>query len=50
MLPVERQEAILRRIEIEGLVRTLGLARDFKVTDETIRKYLEALAAARIAT
>jgi DeoR/GlpR family transcriptional regulator of sugar metabolism len=47
MLPAERQEAIMRRIEIEGVVRTLGLAREFKVTDETIRKDLEALAAAR---
>lgn len=47
MLPAERQAAILRRIEIEGVVRTLGLARDFGVTDETIRKDIQELAAAR---
>lgn len=44
MLPAERQDAILRRLDLEGTVRTTALARDFKVTDETIRKDLEELA------
>jgi len=47
MLPAQRQQAILDRLEAEGAVRTLELARLFKVTDETIRKDLDALAAAR---
>lgn len=47
MLPSERHNAILRRIDLEGTVRTTQLARDFQVTDETIRKDLEGLAEAR---
>lgn len=43
MSPLNRQESILRRIEREGTVRSLELARDFEVTPETIRKDLEQL-------
>lgn len=47
MLPSQRQQAILDRLEINGSVRTLELARLFNVSDETIRKDLDSLAAAR---
>ncbi|MGE9292701.1 DeoR/GlpR family DNA-binding transcription regulator [Ruficoccus sp. ZRK36] len=47
MLPAQRQEVILRRIEAEGSVKSGQLARDFGVTNETIRKDLEALEDAR---
>ncbi|WP_269523832.1 DeoR/GlpR family DNA-binding transcription regulator [Coraliomargarita parva] len=47
MLPSKRQELILRRIESEGSVRSLDLASAFGVTNETIRKDLEALAGAK---
>lgn len=47
MLSAQRQDAILRRIEVDGVVRTLELSRVFSVSDETIRKDLEALAAAK---
>lgn len=46
MLPPQRQQIILELLEAEGSVRTLPLARRFKVTDETIRHDLDALAAA----
>ncbi|MGZ0654419.1 DeoR/GlpR family DNA-binding transcription regulator [Coraliomargarita sp. W4R53] len=45
MLPAQRQEFILRHIEAEGSVKNIELAREFEVTNETIRKDLEALAA-----
>jgi len=44
MLPHERQELILRKIETNGMVKSIQLAKEFKVTNETIRKDLEALA------
>jgi DeoR/GlpR family transcriptional regulator of sugar metabolism len=47
MLPSQRQEFILRRIEAEGSVKSVELAREFTVTNETIRKDLEALEAAK---
>ena len=43
MLPPERQNAILARLAEHGSVRTVELAEVLKVTDETIRKDLEAL-------
>lgn len=43
MLPSERQQMILERLSAEGSVRTVGLAADLGVTDETIRKDFEAL-------
>jgi len=43
MLPSQRQEFILRRIEADGAVKSIDLARSFGVTNETIRKDLEAL-------
>jgi Transcriptional regulators of sugar metabolism len=47
MLPSQRQEFILRRIEAEGSVKSIRLAREFEVTNETIRKDLEILADAK---
>lgn len=47
MLPSQRQEFILRRIEAEGSVKSIELAREFYVTNETIRKDLESLANAK---
>ncbi|MBC2593584.1 DeoR/GlpR transcriptional regulator [Ruficoccus amylovorans] len=47
MLPAQRQEMILRRIEAEGSVSNAELADAFNVTHETIRKDLEALAEAK---
>ena len=46
MLPTQRQEFILRRIEADGSVKSIDLAREFGVTNETIRKDLEFLAEA----
>jgi len=45
MLLSERHQAILALIEEHNVVRTVDLARRFGVTDETIRKDLDALAA-----
>lgn len=42
-----RQELIIRRLEAEGSVKTADLVKAFKVTNETIRKDLEALSAAK---
>jgi DeoR/GlpR family transcriptional regulator of sugar metabolism len=47
MLPTQRQEFILRRIEAEGSVKSVELAEEFSVTNETIRKDLEVLAGAK---
>jgi len=47
MLPSQRQEFILRRIEADGSVKSVDLAREFSVTNETIRKDLEALEEAK---
>ena len=47
MLPSQRQEFILRRIEADGSVKNIDLAREFSVTNETIRKDLETLARAK---
>ncbi len=47
MLPAQRQEIILRRIEAAGSVQSAELAASFEVTNETIRKDLEALAKAK---
>ena len=43
MLPVERQSIILSRLADSDSVRTTELATTLEVTDETIRKDLEAL-------
>ncbi len=43
MLRPERQDFILKRLEKEGSVRTTGLASEMEVTDETVRRDLEAL-------
>ena len=47
MLPSQRQEYILRRIDAEGSVTNAELAEAFNVTNETIRKDLQALAETR---
>lgn len=47
MLPAQRQETILRHLEVDNSVRTADLVREFGVTEETIRKDLEMLAAAK---
>ena len=44
MLAPERQQQILALLEKQGTVRTVDLAREFRVTDETIRRDLQALA------
>lgn len=43
MLAPERQQIILSLIEDRGTVRTVDLAVEFEVTDETIRRDLQAL-------
>lgn len=40
MLPLQRHEAILRQLELLGVVRTVDLVRLLEVTDETIRRDL----------
>lgn len=47
MLATERQNQILALIEERGSVRTVDLAEEFDVTDETIRRDLQVLADAR---
>jgi len=44
MLALERQQQILALLEERGTVRTIDLAEEFQVTDETIRRDLQALA------
>ncbi|MGZ0654280.1 DeoR/GlpR family DNA-binding transcription regulator [Coraliomargarita sp. W4R53] len=44
MLAPERQQQILTLLEERGTVRTIDLAEEFQVTDETIRRDLQALA------
>jgi len=43
MLPIERQTVIITKLASAESVRTIELAADLAVTDETIRKDLEAL-------
>ncbi|MGB0409437.1 MAG: DeoR/GlpR family DNA-binding transcription regulator [Opitutales bacterium] len=43
MLAQERQQHILTRLEVQGTVRTIDLAEEFQVTDETIRRDLQVL-------
>lgn len=45
MLAAERQNLILKRSQFEGAVRTTGLAKELGVTEETIRRDLEKMAA-----
>jgi DeoR/GlpR family transcriptional regulator of sugar metabolism len=47
MLAQERQQRILSLLEERGTVRTIDLAEDFAVTDETIRRDLQVLDEAR---
>lgn len=44
MLAPERQQQILSLLDQRGIVRTLDLAEEFQVTDETIRRDLQVLA------
>lgn len=44
MLALERHQQILSLLETSGTVRTIDLAREFRVTDETIRRDLQILA------
>jgi DeoR/GlpR family transcriptional regulator of sugar metabolism len=44
MLALERQTQILTLLEERGTVRTMDLAEEFQVTDETIRRDLQILA------
>jgi len=44
MLAQERQQQILTLLEVNGTVRTIDLAEEFQVTDETIRRDLQVLA------
>ncbi|MDQ8194559.1 DeoR/GlpR family DNA-binding transcription regulator [Coraliomargarita sp. SDUM461004] len=44
MLAPERQQQILTLLEERGTVRTIDLAEEFQVTDETIRRDLQVLA------
>jgi DeoR/GlpR family transcriptional regulator of sugar metabolism len=44
MLAEERQREILARLEARGSVRTVDLAEELSVTDETVRRDLQALA------
>ncbi|MFO8027618.1 MAG: DeoR/GlpR family DNA-binding transcription regulator [Opitutales bacterium] len=44
MLAPERQQQILTLLEERGTVRTIDLAEEFQVTDETIRRDLQILA------
>lgn len=46
MLAPERQQEILNLLDQRGIVRTVDLADEFQVTDETIRRDLQALAEA----
>ncbi|BCU78735.1 DeoR/GlpR family DNA-binding transcription regulator [Luteolibacter sp. LG18] len=43
MLPVERQNRILKLARRDGTVRTIDLAKDFDVAEETIRRDLDFL-------
>ncbi|NDV62844.1 DeoR/GlpR transcriptional regulator [Puniceicoccales bacterium CK1056] len=43
MLAVERQQKILALLEERGTVRTIDLAEEFAVTDETIRRDLQSM-------
>jgi DeoR/GlpR family transcriptional regulator of sugar metabolism len=43
MIPLERQRRILENARREGTVRTVELAREFAVTEETIRRDLDLL-------
>ncbi len=47
MQPTQRQETILHHLEVDNVVRTVDLVREFGVTEETIRKDLEMLAASK---
>lgn len=47
MLATERQQQILDMLEASGTVRTVELAEEFRVTGETIRRDLQALADAK---
>jgi DeoR/GlpR family transcriptional regulator of sugar metabolism len=47
MLAQERQQKILALIEERGTVRTIDLAEEFSVTDETIRRDLQSLEESR---
>lgn len=44
MLAPERQQQILTLLEKRGTIRTIDLAEEFQVTDETIRRDLQSLA------
>jgi len=44
MLALERQQQILALLEERGTLRTIDLAEEFQVTDETIRRDLQVLA------
>ncbi len=44
MLAEERQRQILSLLEKHGTIRTIDLAKEFQVTDETIRRDLQVLA------
>jgi DeoR/GlpR family transcriptional regulator of sugar metabolism len=44
MLALERQQQIVTLLESRGTVRTIDLAEEFQVTDETIRRDLQLLA------
>jgi DeoR family L-fucose operon activator len=46
MIPLERQRRILESIRRDGSVRTVDLAREFAVAEETIRRDLDLLARA----
>ena len=43
MLAVERQRQILERVRRDGTVRTAELAKEFEVTEQTIRRDLDYL-------
>ena len=43
MLAPERQQLILSKLDAHGTVRTIDLAEEFNVTDETIRRDLQVL-------
>jgi len=43
MLAPERYQQILGRLEAQGVVRTMALAKALEVTDETIRRDLQIL-------
>lgn len=50
MLAHERQQQILSALEERGTVRTIDLAEEFQVTDETIRRDLQVLSDAQSIT